>query len=151
MKTRRHTKILELINEFQIDTQEELLRRLRDEGYDVTQATVSRDIKELRLVKTLSSEGKYRYSTGKEPVRDISAKFYSLFSDSVLNVDNALNITVIKTMVGMAQAVCAAMDTMHWEGVVGTLAGDDTILILCKSEEIAVQQTLEFKKLLAGN
>ena len=86
MKTRRHAKILELFKEFDIDTQDELLRYLRENGFDVTQATVSRDIKELRLVKTLSRTGKYKYSTGTDNANDMSSKFYSLFSDSVLSV-----------------------------------------------------------------
>ena len=86
MKTRRHAKILELIKAQDIDTQEELLRNLRACGFDVTQATVSRDIKELRLVKSLSSNGKYKYSTGRDNARDISSKFYSLFGDSVIHV-----------------------------------------------------------------
>ena len=148
MKTRRHAKILELIQEHHIDTQEELLCCLKDEGYDVTQATVSRDIKELRLLKTLGSDGKYRYSTGKTDTLDISSKFYTLFSDSVLSVDYANNIAVIKCMTGMAQAVCAAMDSIHWDGVVGTLAGDDTIFVLCRNENGAVNLVSEFKKLL---
>ena len=105
MKTRRHAKILELIKEHDIDTQDELLRHLREEGFDVTQATVSRDIKELRLVKTLSRSGKYKYSTGSETTNDMSAKFYSLFSDSVLSVEAAMNMRVVQCMTGMAQAV----------------------------------------------
>ena len=88
-ETRRHAKILELIKEFDIDTQDELLRYLRENGFDVTQATVSRDIKELRLVKTLSRTGKYKYSTGTDNANDMSSKFYSLFSDSVLSVEAA--------------------------------------------------------------
>ncbi|MFR7479181.1 MAG: arginine repressor, partial [Acutalibacteraceae bacterium] len=89
MKTRRHAKILELIQERDIDTQEELLRCLRGAGYDVTQATVSRDIKELRLIKTLSSEGRYHYSTGQENAPGVSTKFLTLFADSVLSIEAA--------------------------------------------------------------
>lgn len=150
MKTKRHSKILELIQDNTIDTQEELLRLLKRDGYDVTQATVSRDIKELRLIKILASNGQYKYSTGKNETTDISVKFYSLFSDSVLNVEFAGNIVVLKCMVGMAQAVCAAMDSMHWDGVVGTLAGDDTIFILVRNENSAINLVSEFKKLIAG-
>ena len=113
MKTRRHAKILELIKAQDIDTQEELLRNLRACGFDVTQATVSRDIKELRLVKSLSPNGKYKYSTGRDNARDISSKFYSLFGDSVMSVEAAGNMIVVKCMTGMAQAVCASMDTLH--------------------------------------
>lgn len=148
MKTRRHAKILDLIKEHDIDTQDELLRCLRENGFDVTQATVSRDIKELRLVKTLSSKGKYRYSTGRDNARSISSKFYSLFGDSVVSVEAAQNIIVIKCLTGMAQAVCAAMDTLNFSGVVGTLAGEDTILVVCKTSELAEERQEEFKKLI---
>ena len=148
MKTRRHAKILELIKEHDIDTQDELLRHLREEGFDVTQATVSRDIKELRLVKTLSRSGKYKYSTGSETTNDMSAKFYSLFSDSVLSVEAAMNMLVVKCMTGMAQAVCASMDAMHWQNFVGTLAGEDTIFIVCRSEAAAQEAQEGFRKLM---
>lgn len=148
MKTRRHAKILELINAYTIDTQEELLRRLREDGFDVTQATVSRDIKELRLIKTLSDDGKYKYSIGKDNPKDYSSKFYSLLADSAVSIDFAGNLTVIKCLNGMAQAVCAAMDSMHWEGLVGTLAGEDTIFIACKNESYAEQLVTELKKMV---
>ena len=148
MKTRRHSKILELIQKHDIETQEELLGLLKNDGFDVTQATVSRDIKELRLIKTLSNDGRYKYSTCKTENTDFSTKFYSLFADSVYSVDYAGNIVALKSMSGMAQAVCASMDAMHWEGVVGTLAGEDTIFILVRNEERAVSLTTEFKNLL---
>lgn len=148
MKTRRHAKILELIKEYDIDTQDELLRYLRENGFDVTQATVSRDIKELRLVKTLSRSGKYRYSTGSDTISDMSSKFYSLFSDSVLSVEAAQNMLVVRCMTGMAQAVCASMDAMHWQNFVGTLAGEDTIFIVCRSEAAAQEAQEEFRKLM---
>lgn len=147
LKTRRHAKILELIKEHDIDTQDELLRHLRESGFDVTQATVSRDIKELRLVKTLSRTGKYKYSTGNENTSDMSAKFYSLFADSVLSVEASQNIVVVKCMTGMAQAICAAMDAMYWQNFVGTLAGEDTIFIVCRSESSALEAREELAKL----
>lgn len=150
MKTRRHAKILELIREYDIDTQDELLRYLRESGFEVTQATVSRDIKELRLVKTLSHSGKYKYSTGNENVGDMSSKFYSLFSDSVRSVEAAQNIVVIKCFTGMAQAVCASMDSMVWQDFVGTLAGEDTIFIVCRSDAAALNTQEEFRKLING-
>ena len=148
MKTRRHAKILELIKEHDIDTQDELLRYLRESGFDVTQATVSRDIKELRLVKTLSRAGKYRYSTGSENISDMSSKFYSLFGDSVLSVESAQNMLVIRCMVGLAQAVCASLSSMLWPAFVGTLAGDDTIFIVCRTEADAQESQEEFRKLI---
>lgn len=148
VKTRRHAKILELISQFEIDTQEELLRRLRAAGFEVTQATVSRDIKELRLVKALSAEGKYRYSTGREENRDISAKFYAMMQDSVLSVKAAGNLVVIKSLSGMAQAICVALDTMHWDAVVGTIAGDDTIFVAAHNEQAAQQLAGELGRMM---
>lgn len=150
MKTRRHLKILELIKEYDIDTQDELLRYLRESGFDVTQATVSRDIKELRLVKTLSPAGKYKYSTGNDNTNDMSAKFYTLFTDSVHSVEAAQNLVVIKCMTGMAQAVCAAMDASRSRNFVGTLAGEDTIFVVCRNETAALETQDEFRKLIHG-
>lgn len=150
MKIRRHAKIMELVQTHSIDTQEDLLKWLKLEGFNVTQATVSRDIKELRLVKSLTGDGKYCYSTGKAVMSDMSSKFYSLFSDSVISIDYVGNIVVVKCMVGMAQAVCAAMDSMHWEGVVGTIAGDDTIFVLVRTENDIINLTEELKKIVHG-
>lgn len=148
MKERRHAKILELISKFSIDTQEELLRRLKEEGFDVTQATVSRDIKELRLVKSLSADGNYRYSVIQENRKDFSSKFYSLFSDSAVSVDYVRNIVVIKCLTGMANAVCASMDLIEWEDIAGTLAGDDTIFVLTREDASAERLAQELKKIL---
>lgn len=148
MKTRRHAKILELIRERDIETQDELLRHLREAGFDVTQATVSRDIKELRLIKTLSGSGRYKYSTGSDGSADMSSKFHSLFTDSALSVDYAMNMLVIKCMNGMAQAVCASMDAMYWKDFVGTLAGEDTILVVCRTEAAARKAMEELQKLI---
>lgn len=148
VKTKRHAKILEIISSYAVDTQEELLGHLKKTGFDVTQATVSRDIKELRLIKTLGSDGRYRYSTMKQEADGISSKFHSLFSDAVLHIDFAGNIVVIKCHSGMAQAACAAMDSLHWDAVVGTLAGEDTFICLTKDESQAVGLVTELKKLL---
>lgn len=148
MKTKRHAKILEIIHSTPVDTQDELLRRLRESGFEVTQATVSRDIKELRLIKTLDNDGRYRYSTVRQENEHISSKFHSLFCDAVTGIDYAGNIVVIKCLVGMAQAACAAMDSLHWSQVIGTVAGDDTILCITKSEAQSVELTAELKKLL---
>ena len=148
MKTRRHAKILELIRERDIETQDELLRHLREAGFDVTQATVSRDIKELRLIKTLTGSGRYKYSTGSEGNADMSSKFHSLFTDSAISVDYAMNMLVIKCMNGMAQAVCASMDAMYWKDFVGTLAGEDTILVVCRTEAAARKAMEELQKLI---
>jgi transcriptional regulator of arginine metabolism len=148
MKKKRHEKIMELIKRYPIDTQEELLRLLCEAGFDVTQATVSRDIKELRLLKTLSPDGRYRYAPVKEELKENSAKFYSLFADSAVSVAFAQNIVCVKCQTGMANAVCAAMDTIHWDDVVGTLSGDDTIFILTKNDETAGRLAGEMKKMI---
>lgn len=148
MKSRRHAKILDIITEYPIETQDELLTRLKDEGYKATQATISRDIKDLRLVKTLGSDGKYRYVSASKNSTDIRSNFSSLFASSVNSIDFAQNIVVIKTLSGMAQAVCAALDSNDYKAVVGTIAGDDTIFIVCRSSQLAVNLTEELKKLI---
>ena len=148
MKSRRHAKILDIISEYPIETQDELLTRLKDEGYKATQATISRDIKDLRLVKTLGSDGKYRYVSASKNSTDIRSNFSSLFASSVNSIDFAQNIVVIKTLSGMAQAVCAALDSNDYKAVVGTIAGDDTIFIACRSSQLAVSLTEELKKLI---
>ena len=148
MKSRRHAKILDIITEYPIETQDELLTRLKNEGYKATQATISRDIKDLRLVKTLGSDGKYRYVSASKNSTDIRSNFSSLFASSVKSIDFAQNIVVIKTLSGMAQAVCAALDSNDYKAVVGTIAGDDTIFIACRSSQLAVNLTEELKKLI---
>ena len=148
MKSRRHAKILDIISEYPIETQDELLTRLKDEGYKATQATISRDIKDLRLVKTLGSDGKYRYVSAAKNSTDIRSNFSSLFASSVNSIDFAQYIVVIKTLSGMAQAVCAALDSNDYKAVVGTIAGDDTIFIACRSSQLAVNLTEELKKLI---
>ncbi len=145
MKINRHSKILELINDKVITTQEELLSCLRQEGYDVTQSTVSRDIKQLRLTKALSKDGKYRYTAivdSKENKNNFTA-----FLSSIVSVDFAENMVVIKTYSGMAQAVCASIDAMKFDTIIGTLAGEDTIFAVCRNKDSAQKLVSEFKKL----
>ena len=148
MKVKRQAKILEIIQRQPVDTQEELQNLLKNEGFHVTQATVSRDIKEMRLIKMLDPNGRYRYSVERREGMQISSKFHSLFADAVLTVQCAGNIVVIKCLNGMAQAVCAAMDALHWDGLIGTLAGDDTFIGVAASEQKAMELTEELKKLL---
>ena len=146
MKTKRHSKILELISERDINTQEELLAYLKDAGFDVTQATVSRDIKELRLVKTMVSDGKYRYASSvSDSNADIGTK-YAVFSQSTKSVDCAGNMVVVKCFNGMANAACAVLESMDYKEIVGTLSGDDTILVVVRSEEQAAKLTQELKE-----
>lgn len=148
MKKKRHSLILELIQNYEITTQDELLSRLREHGFEVTQATISRDIKELRLVKAMSSTGQYRYTIAKDETDDYWNKFHAIFAGSVLSVDYAGNTCVLKCHSGMAPAACAALDSMHWEGLVGTLAGDDTVFILCRTEDYAVKFKSSILKLI---
>ena len=148
MKIKRHSKLLELIEKYDIETQEELLRRLNECGFNVTQATISRDIKELRLVKVLGDNGKYKYTTNKTKDVDSLSKFYTVFTSSVTEIDYAGNTVVIQCYNGMAQGVCAALDAVHWEGIVGTIAGDDTIFILCRTENYALTIVDELKKMI---
>lgn len=141
MKQGRHEKILELIRQNEIGTQDELLALLKAGGFDVTQATVSRDIKELRLVKTLSKSGEYTYSTSSSAVKEeqnrLSSKFDNLLRESAVHVDYVFNQVVIKCYSGLANAVCAAMDSMEFENIVGTVSGDDTMLVILRSEKDA--------------
>ena len=148
MKRKRHALILELIQQYEITTQDELLAKLRENGFEVTQATVSRDIKELRLVKAMSPSGQYRYMAGAAQGDEYLAKFYTSFSGSVISVDYAGNTCVVKCYAGMAQAACAAIDAMHFEGIVGTLAGDDTIFVLCRTPELTQQLKSSLDKML---
>ena len=147
MKSSRHSKILEIINEYPIETQDELLSRLKTEGYKVTQATISRDIKDLRLVKTLGSDGKYRYTEAQASSSEIRSNFDQLFLSSVVSMDLAQNIVVIKTLSGMANAACAALDSTGNSAIVGTIAGDDTIFVACRTDEHARSLVSTLKQL----
>lgn len=149
MKSSRHAKILELIAEEVIDTQEGLLERLKSCGFDVTQATVSRDIRELGIHKTRSEIGKYRYiAMNARMGANLSGKFAMIFVESVKAIDCAQNIVVIKCYTGMANAACATFDAAEFTDVVGTLSGDDTFFVVTRSTESALQITDRLKKLL---
>ena len=134
MKVERHNKIIEIINKFDIETQEELADFLNREGYNVTQATVSRDIRELKLTKVNSgSKQKYVAISKGEPV--MQEKYNRILKDGFVSVDMAQNILVIKTVSGMAMAVAAALDAMEFNEIVGTIAGDDTIMCAVRTVE----------------
>ena len=139
MKKNRHKKILSLIQEFNIDRQEVLLEYLNNAGFAVTQATVSRDIKELNLVKIVSSTGEYKYAQNTiiEDTKATFNRFDYIFSESIKSVDYALNTVVIKCHTAMAQAACEVFDSLKWDGVVGTIAGENTIFILMRTEDMA--------------
>lgn len=146
MKINRHSKILELINATPVTTQEELLALLRRDGYDVTQSTVSRDIKQLRLLKVATPDGTYRYVQAENANSGAKDGFERIISTSVTTVDYAQNIVVIKTYSGMAQAVCAALDSMEFDNALGTLAGDDTLIMICRTTENAQKCVKDIKK-----
>lgn len=136
MKRFRYTKIKEIVQSRPIETQEELAKALQEEGIEVTQATVSRDTKELMLIKVPTSDGHYRYALSQEQNMLMSKnRMARLFQDSIVRVDSALNQIVIHTMPGSANMVAAAIDLAKWENVIGTIAGDDTILIITNSTE----------------
>lgn len=149
MKLARHAKILEIISEKEIETQEELAAELQKRGIDVTQATVSRDIKELRLVKVLTEDGKrYKYAPMTKIDTNISERLMTLLSESIVNVDYAGNIIVIKTLSGSASAAAEAIDTLNWKNIVGTIAGDNTIFVLVRNQEDIQELVEKFRKLM---
>lgn len=135
MKLKRHAKILELIRKYNIETQEELSDRLEQEGFAVTQATVSRDIRELKLTKVAGENGKQKYVALSENHMNMSEKYIRVFRDGFASMDMAQNILVIKTVSGMAMAVAAALDAMECHEIVGSIAGDDTIMCAVRSVE----------------
>ena len=135
MKLDRHKMIVELIGKYDIETQEELARRLREAGYQVTQATVSRDIRQLKLVKASVDRGRQKYVIRQEIPAPADDKYVRVLKDSFVSMDMAQNILVIKTVSGMAMAVAAAVDAMNWNEVVGCIAGDDTIMCAIRTVE----------------
>jgi len=147
MKYNRHAKILEIIENNIIETQEEIAEKLKEMGMDVTQATISRDIKELRLTKVMTEDGKYKYASIGQSDNGVSNKLLSIFSQSFVSSDYANNLVVVKTLPGMAQAAASAVDSLKWPGILGTIAGDDTIMIICRAEKIADKLADKFNKM----
>lgn len=150
MKEKRHGKILEIIRNTDIFTQEELQSRLCEYGFKVTQATVSRDIRELKLLKVINKDGFYHYAVPDTENAGRQSKLKSIFAGSVKSVDYAGNIVVVTCHTGMAQAVCASLDAMNYEEIVGTIAGDDTIFILLRTELNAKKFVETLKMLIFG-
>lgn len=149
MKVKRQKKILELIAEKSIETQEQLLQELRDCGYKSTQATVSRDIKELRIIKTLDGLGGYRYSAPhKNESEKFDDKFRVIFRECVTKLDYAQNLVVIKTMPGLGAAAGANIDALQMPTVIGTLSGDDTTLVIMRDTESAMEFCEDIRKML---
>ena len=132
-KNQRQQLILELIDQHRVTTQEELADRLRGKGYHVTQATISRDIRELNLTKVPASDGGQRYASLTKDSEDLGDKFIRVLRDGFVSMDKAQNMLVIRTVSGMAMAVAAAVDAMHFDQVLGCIAGDDTIFVAMRS------------------
>lgn len=149
MKRKRHQQMMRLINEHDIKTQEQLTEMLRGVGFEVTQATVSRDIKELGLVKTNAASGGYKYSVRKTVEIQDTAEHLSIFSKAVTSVDSAINQVVIKTYAGMAQAVAASLDRLMNHNMLGSIAGDDTILLILRTEEDAQRTVDKLKRMFS--
>ena len=150
MKTKRHSKIVELINAFDIETQEELAQKLEESGFVVTQATVSRDIRDLKLSKVVMANGKQKYSL--MPKQDgISEKYVRILREAFVSMDMAQNILVVKTVSGMAMAAAAALDSMQMSEIVGCIAGDDTIMAAIRSVDDTVVVMERIRKLVYKN
>ncbi|MCM3738778.1 transcriptional regulator ArgR [Oceanobacillus luteolus] len=147
-KIQRHIKIRELINEHEIETQDELVDELKALGYNVTQATVSRDIKELHLVKVPTLTGKYKYSLPADLKFNPEEKLKRLMIDAFVNIDNASHFIILKTLPGNANAIGVLIDNLDWEEIMGTICGDDTCLIICRKEKDAEEIKNRFISML---
>ena len=148
MKVNRHAKIVELINKYQIETQEELADYLNQNGFRVTQATVSRDIRDLKLTKVPADNGRQKYAVLQTGQNDLGEKYIRILNEGFLSMDMAQNILVIKTVSGMAMAVAAALDAMKWNEIVGCIAGDDTIMCAVRSVDDTIILMEKIRKLL---
>ncbi|KZE65405.1 arginine repressor [Paenibacillus polymyxa] len=135
MKGQRHIKIREIISQHEIETQDELVEALRMAGFQVTQATVSRDIKELLLIKVPMDDGRYKYSMPSDQRYNPTQKLKRTLVDNFLHIDYTTNLIVMKCLPGTANSIAALLDNIEWSEIMGTISGDDTILIICRSEE----------------
>ena len=150
MKSQRQAKIVEIISNINVETQEQLLEKLQEAGFTSTQATISRDIKELRIVKELTSFGTYRYTTAaKELPSSFSGRLNAIFRECVTDFDYAQNIIVIHTLPGLASAAASALDAMNMSVVLGTLAGDDTVMVVMRDNNSAAAFCGEIKSLMS--
>ena len=148
MKSQRHIKIREIITNGEIETQEDLVQALRKSGFKVTQATLSRDIKELHLVKVPLPDGRYKYSLPSEQKYNPLQKLKRALNDHFVHIDYTNNLVVMKCLPGTASTIGALIDHMEWEEVMGTICGDDTILIICKTEQNSKQVTDKLLRML---
>ena len=148
MKTMRHAMILQIIDAMEIDTQEALAEQLMRKGFRVTQATISRDIKELRLVKVLTDHGAYKYASADRADKNVSDRMMRIFAESVVSMTDAENLIVIKTLVASAQVAAEAIDSMNWAEIAGTLAGENTIFVAVKSKELVPSVMNRFRAMM---
>ena len=148
MKKNRHEKIIEIVEKYDVETQDELIEHLRKTGYEVTQATVSRDIRELKLTKVMGEKGSYRYELPKtsEPLGNF--KFSHALAESITSVDYAMHTVVVKTFPGMAQAVAVGIDNLHLQVILGCVAGDDTIIVVIRSAQSATDISEKLKQMM---
>ncbi|MBR2388317.1 MAG: arginine repressor [Clostridia bacterium] len=150
MKSQRQSAIIELIERFEIETQEDMISRLRALGYEVTQATVSRDIRELKLTKVPTTHGTYRYVKNRTNHHEGNIKLNHAVVDSITKVDYAANVVVLKTYPGLAMAVASGVDALNLEGVLGCIGGDDTIIIVTRNEDVSASISENIKDLIKG-
>lgn len=148
MKSMRHDMILQLIDAMDIETQEELAAELKRHGVNVTQATVSRDIKEMRLFKVLTDSGKYKYASVNRSERDVNSRLIRIFTESVISIEAADNLIIIKTLSASAGGAAEAIDNLHWKPIVGTLAGDNTIFVALESKDMVPGIIERFRELM---
>ena len=149
MKSDKKKAIIDMVSKYEVDTQEPLQALLVDKGFTVTQATISRDVKELGLFKTMGINGSYTYALPHKTIESTArTSFSAIFQDSAVSVDRAMNIVVVKCFTGMANAVCSKLDTAGYQEIVGTIAGDDTIFLLMRSEEDAERMLETLKRLM---
>ena len=148
MKTKRHAMILRLIASEDIDTQEELARLLSAQGFIVTQATVSRDIKELRLIKVLTGDGHYKYATVEKAETDLQERFIRLFSNCMVSITSSGNLIVLKTMAGSAAVAAEAIDSLKWPEIAGSIAGDNTIFVAVREGKNVSDLIKKFQKMM---
>lgn len=149
MKVTRHAKILEIISSKDIETQESLAEELKISGMDVTQATVSRDIRELKLIKVLGDNGNYKYATRVRTESFLSDKLMNIFSQTAISAENVDNFIIIKTINGSANAAAEAIDSLNFNGIAGTIAGNNTILILARDTDKAKTIIQDMKKIIS--
>ncbi len=149
MKQNRQNAILDIISKNTIETQEQLIEKLTEAGYNVTQATVSRDIRELRLTKVSCGFGVYKYVVSNQESHVHSVKYLNILKETVTSIEHAGNLVVVKTYAGMAQAAAAALDSMGWTEIIGSIAGDDTIILVLRSADAARTFSLELSGLLS--